>query len=127
MSRNNITLNWLLGFVGGAAGAALGYYLFFLITRQGFYAMVLPGALVGLGCGFLSGMKSNALGIVCGIFALLLGLVIEWRFAPFAADKSFSFFLSHLHSLKPMTLILISIGALMGYWFGKGRDGGVGP
>ncbi|MGI9427761.1 MAG: hypothetical protein ACR2NM_03825 [Bythopirellula sp.] len=127
MSRNVTAVNWLLGFLGGAAGAALGFYLFFLIARQGLYAMVLPGALVGLGCGFLSGMKSKLLGITCGVAALMLGLLIEWRFAPFAVDKSFAFFITHLQHLKPMTLILITIGALMGLWFGIGREGGVGP
>jgi hypothetical protein len=127
MSRNATTLNWLLGLIGGAAGAALGYYLFFLIAGQGLYAMVLPGALLGLGCGLFSGMKSMALGMTCGIAALLLGLIIEWRFAPFAADNSFAFFITNLQHLKPMTLILISIGALMGVWFGIGRESGVAP
>ena len=55
----------------------------------------------------------------------MLGIVTEWRFAPFVADESFSFFVRHLNELKPLTLILIGVGAVLGFWFGVGRAGGV--
>jgi hypothetical protein len=119
--------NYLLAAVGGIAGGALGYFAFFLVARQGLYALVLPGALLGLGCGYLSGLKSNLLGVICAFAALLLGLFTEWQFAPFVADDSLAFFSTHLHHLKTMTLVLIAIGAFFGYWFGKGRAGGVWP
>ena len=109
-------LNWLLGVVGGIVGGALGYFAFFLFACQGFYAMVLPGALLGLSCGFLSGIKSNVLGIVCGLLAVLLGFFTQWRFAPFIDDGSFAY---------SMTLIMITVGGIFGFWFGKGRTGGV--
>jgi hypothetical protein len=117
--------HWLFALLGGTVGGAIGYYLFFWITKQNLYPMVLPGALVGLGCGALSGTKSNAIGIVCGLSAVLLGLFIEWQFSPFRGDKSLGYFLTHVHQLKPMTLIMISLGGLFGYWFGRGREGGV--
>jgi hypothetical protein len=123
--NNQTTLsNWLLGLIGAVAGGAIGYTLFFLIVRQGLYAMVLPGALLGLGCGLLSGFKSNALGIVGGILALFLGLIIEWQFAPFVRDGSFNYFITHVHNLRSMTLFLIAVGGFFGYWFGRGREGG---
>ena len=50
---------WPLGLAGGIVGGVLGYLLFMVIVRQEFYAIVLPGALVGIGCGALSGRKSN--------------------------------------------------------------------
>ncbi len=89
--------------------------------------MVLPGALLGLGCGFLSGTQSNVIGIACGLLAVLLGVFIEWRFAPFVDDASFGYFMTHVHQLKSMTLIMIAAGGLFGFWFGKGRAGGVWP
>ena len=120
--RNSIT-NWLLGIVGGLVGGALGYFAFIFLARQGFYAMMLPGTLLGLGCGILSGVRSNVLGILCGLLAVLLGIFTEWRFAPFIDDKSFAFFITHVNDLRSMTLIMISAGGLLAYWLGKGREG----
>jgi hypothetical protein len=68
---------YLLAVLGTTIGAVIGYYLFFWITKQGLYPMVVPGALMGLGCGALSGTKSNAIGIVCALAAVILGLFIE--------------------------------------------------
>ncbi len=51
---------------------------------------------------------------------MLLGCFTEWRFAPFIADDSLTYFLTHLHNLKTLTLIMIVVGGLCGYWFGKG-------
>ena len=127
MAEKVPTTNWLLGIVGGIVGGAIGYFAFFLIARQGLYAIVLPGALLGLGCGRLSGIQSNALGVVCGLVALLLGFFTEWRFFPFIVDGSFAYFITHVHNLKFITLIMIAVGGLFGFWFGKGRAPGVGP
>ena len=127
MPENVNPMNWFLGIAGAIVGGALGYFAFFLLARQGLYALVLPGALLGLGCGFLSGIKSFALGLACGLAALLLGFFTEWRFAPFIADGGLKYFITHVHNLKSMTLIMIAVGGLFGFWFGIGRAGGVGP
>ena len=101
-------------------GGILGHLAFFWIARQGFYALILPGALLGFGAGlFMS--TSKAVPCVCGFLALALGLYTEWRFAPFVADKSFPFFLSHALQLKPITLIMIAVGALLGFWIPRSR------
>lgn len=121
----SVNTDFLLGLVGGAAGGILGYFLFFLIARQGFYAIALPGALVGLGCGAMSGRSSTVLGIVSAVAGLLLGIVTEWRFAPFIADKSLLYFVKHLHTLPSVTQILILAGVFLAFWFGRGRRGGV--
>jgi hypothetical protein len=120
-------MNYLPGMVGGIVGGALGYLAFSFVLNQGFYALVLPGALLGLGCGFLSGIQSTTLGMVCGLAALLLGFFSEWRFFPFIDDDGFTYFIAHVHDLRAMTLIMIAIGGLSGFWFGKGRAGEVGP
>lgn len=119
--------NWPLGLLGAVAGGAVGYFAFFLLARQGLYAMVLPGALLGLGCGALSGGKSNVLGVVCGLLGVLLGVFTEWRFAPFAADESFSFFVTHLKDVRTMALVMIALGGLFAFWFGKGRERRIWP
>ena len=113
--------SWTLGLLGAAVGGALGYLAFFWIAGQGFYGLVLPGAALGFGCELLSGGKSYGLGIVCGLLALVLGLLTEWRFAPFVADGSLSYFLTHLGDLKAFTLMSLAAGGLFAFWFGRGR------
>jgi len=114
----------VLGLGGAVVGAFLGYLLFVAIAGQGFYAIVLPGALAGVGCGALSGRKSNTLGIICGILGLIAGILAEWRFAPFIAGKSLFYFLTHIHELTRFTQVLILLGAAFAFWFGRGRKTG---
>ncbi|MCK4293170.1 MAG: hypothetical protein KAY65_08220 [Planctomycetes bacterium] len=114
----------LLGIGGAVVGGFVGYWLFFVIAKQGFYALALPGVFIGLGCGALSGRKSTCLGIICGILGLAAGILAEWRFAPFAADDSLSYFLMHFHKNSIVTLVLIAIGAICAFYFGRGRKGG---
>ncbi|MCP5520668.1 MAG: hypothetical protein H7A46_03875 [Verrucomicrobiales bacterium] len=107
--------NNFLVLLGGLIGGALGYSLFFWLTGQGFYGLVLPGGLLGLGAGLFR-PTSRLLPVVCGILAGALGLFTEWRFAPFAADGSPGYFLSHVHQLRPITLLMILVGGLIGFW-----------
>lgn len=118
------TVGFLRGFAGAVAGGAIGYFAFFWLVRQGLYALVLPGTLVGLGFGALSGRRSIYDGVFCAVCAAALGLFIEWQFDPFLVDKSFTFFLSHAHELRGIKLILIGVSILLAYWFGQGRQGG---
>lgn len=111
------------GVVGAIVGGALGSVLFYLALRQRLYAIVLPGALAGIFCGGFLGRRSMPMGIVCGLIGAAFTLWIEWRFFPFIADNSFVFFLTHLHRLKPASLLLIALGIGMAGWFGMGRDG----
>lgn len=124
MAANAKPVNWLMGLVGAAIGGTAGYFGFDWLLGQGLYAIVLPGALLGMGCGALSGIKSTALGVISGVLALGLGFFCEWKFFPFAKDESLQFFLAHVSDLKGATLILIGVGTLLGFWFGMGREGG---
>lgn len=114
----------LLGALGAVVGASLGYLLFFVLTRQGLYAIVLPGALTGLGCGSLSGRRSIPLGIGCAVVGVAVGIVAEWHFAPFIKDRSLLFFITHVHQLRTVSQVLILLGGVLAFWFGLGRTGG---
>lgn len=116
--------NWLLGIVGAVIGGVAGYFITRWIVGQGFYALVVPGALLGIGCGFLSGAQSNAIGGCCAVAALGLGLFTEWSLFPFIADDSLGFFLTNLSELKPMSWIMIALGVYCGWSFGRGRPRG---
>jgi hypothetical protein len=114
--------------LGGAlAGGILGYLGFFWIARQGFYALVLPGGLLGLGAS-LAPNRWIGWAVICGAAALVLGLFTEWRFAPFRADERLGYFVAHVHELKPVTWLMILVGAAIGFWgpFSRYRRGGVG-
>ena len=124
MPETGKSASWLCGLIGAVVGTAIGYFAFFLLTREGVYALVLPGALLGIGCGGLSAGKSNILGVVCGLLAVLAGIFTEWRFAPFNVDDSLGYFLTHLDHLRRLTLISLVAGGFFGFWFGRGRPGG---
>jgi hypothetical protein len=104
-----------LALAGALVGGAIGYFAFFWIASQNFYAMVLPGGLLGLGAGVVKN-RSVGVAVVCGLLALALGIYTEYRFRPFLIDDSFGYFLAHLHDLQPFTLILIGLGAAIGFW-----------
>ncbi|MEM7311892.1 MAG: hypothetical protein AAF497_01950 [Planctomycetota bacterium] len=111
------------GLAGAILGGVVGYFAFQFAFQSGFYALALPGALLGLGCGYASRVHSTALGIICSIAALGLGVFCEWKTSPFIADESLSFFLKNVHQLTGVTLIMIVLGGIFGFWFGRGRPG----
>lgn len=113
--------NFVFGILGAIAGGVIGYILFSVLVRQGLYAIAMPGALVGLGCGLASRIKSRVLGIVCALASLGLGIYLEWSFFPFMADGSLAYFITHLSDLKPARLVFIVLGGFFGFWFGTGR------
>jgi hypothetical protein len=59
----------MLVLIGAVAGGLVGYFGFLWIARQGFYALVLPGGLLGVGASLFPN-RSTALCIVCGLLAL---------------------------------------------------------
>ena len=119
MADRTRIVSTVLGMVGAAVGGLVGYLLFFWITRQGFYGLMIPGALLGLGCGLLARHPSIPRGVACGAAAVVLGLYTEWKFRPFVADDSFAYLLTHPQQLQPVTLLMIGVGGLIAYWLGK--------
>jgi len=113
----------LLVLLGAAVGGLVGYVVFFALARQGLYGLALPGGLLGLGAGIFK-TRSKAVPVACGLLALALALFTEWRYEPFVADASLGYFVSHVHRLQPMTLIMIAAGTLIGFWvpFRRSQD-----
>jgi len=101
--------------LGAGVGGALGFLLFSWLAGRGLYGLALPGGLLGLGAGIFRS-RSKVIPIVCGLLALTLGLFTEWRYEPFIADGSLGYFVSHVHHLQPITLVMIAVGTLIGFW-----------
>jgi hypothetical protein len=105
----------ILALCGALAGGVLGYYAFFWIARQGFFGLVLPGGLLGLGAA-IAKSRSILVAVVCALAATALGLFTEWRFAPFIVDGGLGYFLAHVYELQPITLVMIVLGGAIGFW-----------
>jgi hypothetical protein len=116
----------LLGFVGAVLGGVLGFYIFRWLASQGFYGLMIPGALLGGGCGLLARHESQERGIICGIAAALLALFAEWRVFPWVGEghETLAYFVSNLRNLSPVTWLMVVVGAFIAYWLG--RDAGFG-
>lgn len=100
---------------GGVVGGIAGYFAFKWLLVRGFYGLVIPGGMVGLGAGTFRG-RSRVIPIVCGVLAIGFALFSEWRTAPFIVDDSFGYFLTHVYKLRPMALIDTAIGGLLGFY-----------
>ena len=96
-------------------GGVVGHLGFGLLLNQGFYAMVLPGGLAGLAAG-IPRSRSLIVPVLCGVLAIVAGLLTEYRFAPFLADGSLQYFLVHALDLRPLTMLLIGLGGFLGFW-----------
>jgi hypothetical protein len=105
----------LLVLCGAVAGGIVGYFGFFWILNQGYYALILPGGLLGFGAG-IAKTRSILVAVSCGLAATALGLFTEWRSAPFINDGSLGYFIAHVHQLKPVTLVMILVGSLIAFW-----------
>ncbi len=115
-----LVISWLLGLVGAILGGVAGYYLYLAALNNGFYAQVLPGGLVGVGCGLLSRHRSILRGVLCGIAGLLLGFYCDHQ--TFKYLPPFNGFIDYLLGFSrhgSFTNILIILGGLVAFWFGQ--------
>ena len=117
----NHALVILRGIVGAVIGGAIGFFVFRLLAKNGLYGMIIPGALLGLGAGLAARSRSQTLGILCAIAAVVLSVIAEWSEFPFVKDASLSYFVTHVHTLPAVKLIMMAIGVGLAYWLGQGR------
>ena len=117
----------VLGIIAAIIGGCAGYFAFHWIIRQGFYALIVPAGMLGLAAGYGVRDRSQPFAIACGVAGLGLGMLTEWTYAPFLADGSFLFFVTHLHNKRPLTLIMLAIGTVISYRLALGPDRIAGP
>src|SRR5262245_57015930 len=121
-SPAQVSMAYLRGTAGAVAGVVIGYFVFQWMLGQGFHALMLPGTLLGLGFGWLSGRKLWPAAVACFVAGTAAGVFTEWRFRPFRVDEGLGYFLRNLTSLPSATLVIMLLGGLLGGWFGLGRD-----
>jgi hypothetical protein len=107
--------NSLKNLLGALVGGFVGYWVFVWFLGHSFYAMIAPGGLLGLGASFFR-HRSFLLPIAtCGM-AMFLGVFTEWKHFPFKKDESLGFFLQNVGNLKPVTLLMIGLGAALAFY-----------
>lgn len=107
----------MLATVGGAVGGILGAVAFVLVVRQGYYMLPLVGVAVALGRNALWTGWSRRLGLVCGLFGLVISLGLDWHY--FSAYK-LHYYLYTLPRQDWLTLASLAASAGIAYWFGVG-------
>lgn len=112
-------LTLLRGLAGAIVGIVVAYFLVKWLRSQGMYAMMLPGLLAGLGCGFAAGRKSYWLGILAAVITMVAGILIEWHVF---YNEPLGKFLSLFHTLRPFKHLMHVIGIAAAFWFGMGRE-----
>ena len=114
---------WCRGLVGAVLGGIVGYGVLWLVWRYlGLFMMALPGAAVGLGCGWATRRRSWPMAIVCALGGALMALLVEWSFFPFAVDHSWQYFVGHLTLLSKRFWIQLLLSVIFSGYFGLGRD-----
>ena len=113
----NLLIGLALGTAGALAGGIVGYFAVGWLAGQGFYALALPGVLVGIGAGWFPRERSLALALGCGILSLAIGVFAEWKHFPCVTDGSFGYFVAHLLDRQPVTLLMLAVGTFAGFWF----------
>ena len=112
-----------LAVIRGIGGAVIGFGVFTLLaTYFGLYAIALPGALVGLICGYCTQRRSPVLGIVCAGIAAATMILAEWWNFPLIKDKSLGFFLQNLRDLHALFWLSLLLGGGLAFWLGMGNE-----
>jgi hypothetical protein len=111
--------NFAMGIVGGIAGGIVGGFICKFLADQGFYAGMVPGALVGLGFSLAARQGHLGFGVVSGILGLLAGLITEWKI--FHAEQSFFNSIVDLKDEGIVTWIMLGIGTVLAFSIGMGN------
>lgn len=117
MPRPSKRRRMALAAIGGAVGGILGAVAFVLVVRQGYYMLPLVGVAVALGRNALWTGWSRRLGLVCGLFGLVISLGLDWHY--FSTYKLY-YYLYTLPQQDWLTLASLAASAGIAYWFGVG-------
>lgn len=113
-------LQFTRGIGAALAAVVVAYFAIYLLKKNGFYAMMLPGLLVGSACGYASGCRSQVLGIVSLLIAIVASVLLEWQIF---YNEPLPRFLANFHTIGTLKIGMHLFGAVMAYWFGTGRLG----
>ena len=121
----NLSKQIPLGILGAVLGAVVGFFLFQFLTQQGLYLIVLPGALVGLGCGFAAGSRSFVFAIIAVVVAIPATIVCEWKTDAYLCDDGKTLmgigeYVSRMVELRGWQLpVFVGLNGVIAFWLGR--------
>ena len=66
--------------------------------------------------------RNTAWGLLTCALAVALSVLVDFLFLPFRVDPSFGYFVTHLGELPRNSLVSLAVVAVLGFYFGRGRD-----
>ena len=124
-ANSNLAKEIPLGVFGALLGAVVSFFLFQFLTRRGLSFLVLPGALVGLGCGFAARSRSFALAIIAVAIAIPTAIACEWKTDRYLCDDGETLmgmveYTSRMVELRGWKLpVFVGLNGLIAFWFGR--------
>ena len=124
-ANSNLAKEIPLGIFGALLGAVVSFFLFQFLTRRGLYFIVLPGALVGLGCGFAARSRLLVLGIIAVAVAIPTAIFCEWKSDAYLCDDGKTLmgigeYISRMIELRGWKLpVFIGLNGLIAFWLGR--------
>ena len=124
-ANSNLAKEILLGVFGALLGAVVSFFVFQFLVRRGLYFLVLPGALVGLGCGFAARSRLLVLGIIAVAVAIPTAIVCEWRTDGYRCDDGETLmgvleYTSRMVELRGWKLpVFVGLNGLIAFWCGR--------
>lgn len=108
--------------IGAIAGAGVGTLVYWLLLQNGQYILAAVGTGLALGVSLTAQRHSLAWGLLTMLLAVASSLLVEFLFRPFRADASAGYFVAHLGDLPRNSLISLAVVAVLGFYFGRGRN-----
>ncbi len=122
-AAQTLAVSYALGVVGAITGAIVAFYLYRYTLQFGMVFMALPGALAGLGCGYLSKIRSIPLGIVAASVSIATAIFMRYSNWVLVDQHSFGHYLSNGIWWSSMSgKLMIGTSGLFGFWLGIGRQ-----
>ena len=114
-----------LGILGAVLGAVVGFFLFQFLIRRGLYFIVLPGALVGFGCGLAARNRSFVLAFIAFAIAIPATIFCECKSDAYLCDSGNTLmgvgeYISRMIELRGWKLpVFIGLNGLIAFWLGR--------
>ena len=123
-SNDNLPVKIVLGFVGGIVGGVVAFFIFRALQGIGLYALVLPGAFVGLGCGFAARHGSVIFSWIALVIGVIATLLTEWATDRFVHDNGDLYSLweytADLIELRGWFVVgVIALNGVIAFWLGR--------
>jgi len=125
LAKSNMAMRIPLGILGALLGGVVGFFLFRFLHGQGLYFMVLPGVMVGLGCGLAARSRSFVFSIIAMAIAIPVAIFCEWKTDVFLCDDGQTImgigeYVSRMVELRGKQLpIFIGLNGLLALWLGR--------